>query len=80
MPATLSRLRDAAQRRRTAAREHRQLVRELAAFTTSTERLELDQIIARNAPEQTAPIEEILRRQDAARRAAGYSTPAFLAQ
>jgi hypothetical protein len=78
MTATLNHLREAARRRRAAARDHRQLMHELAAFTTPAERLELDQIIARTAPEQAAPIEEILRRQDAARRAAGYNTPAFL--
>ncbi len=75
---TLTSIRQAARRRRTAARDHRRLVRELASFTTPAERLELDLIIARNAPEQTAQIDAILRRQDAARQAAGYSTPAFL--
>ena len=73
-------VRTAARRRRAATVDRRRLARELATFTTPAERLELDLFIARHDPEETAEVDAILRRQDAARQAARTaSTPAFVA-
>jgi len=51
---------------RRAARQQRQtLARELAAFNTPSERLELDEIMARHTADETRLVQQLLRQQDA---------------
>jgi hypothetical protein len=49
-------------------RAHRRLSDELAAFRTAAERSELDLMLGRHSADETAEIDAILSRQDAARR------------
>jgi hypothetical protein len=50
--------------RRTMRVAHRRLADELAAFRTTAERAELDELISRHAPEETEQIRAILYSQD----------------
>jgi hypothetical protein len=52
------------QSRREAHRERQTLARELAAFTTPAERLELDEIMARHTDDETRLVQQLLRQQD----------------
>ena len=54
--------------RRSARRRRQQLQRELAGYTTTAQRLELEAIMARYAPEQTQELHAILAGQDRTRR------------
>ena len=65
--AVLSRASRARSARGAARRERLRLARELAAYRTPAERLELDIILGRHTAEETRQIEEILRDQDALR-------------
>lgn len=49
-----------------ARRARRRLAREIAAYRTPAERLELDLILGRHTEEQIAEIDEILREQHVA--------------
>jgi ferritin-like metal-binding protein YciE len=51
--------------RRTVRLAHKQLSRELAAFTTAADRAELDEMIERHPAEETRQIREILSRRAA---------------
>ena len=53
--------------RRTLGRANRQLIEELATFTTAAERADLDLMLERYSPEETREIRAILGRQDARR-------------
>ncbi|MFF5231631.1 hypothetical protein [Dactylosporangium sp. NPDC000521] len=70
MPAqtTVNRVRNAVTSRFEARRARRSLAREIAAYRTPAERLELDLIIGRHTAEETREIDEILRAQAAAER------------
>lgn len=70
MPAltTASRVRNAVTSRVEARRVRHTLAREIAAYRTPAERLELDLIIGRHTAEETREIDEILRSQAAAER------------
>jgi hypothetical protein len=48
-------------------RRRRRLAREIAAYRTPAERLELDLILSRHTAEEIQEIEKILRYQDASR-------------
>lgn len=61
------RVRDAVTNRVEARRSRRRLAREIAAYRTPAERLELDLILGRHTAEEIAEIDEILRKQDAVR-------------
>jgi hypothetical protein len=61
-------LRAGAITRRDARRRREQLRRELAGYATPAERLELEAIMARYAPEQTQELQAILTAQDRSRR------------
>jgi hypothetical protein len=56
-----------ARARREARQQRQALARELAAFTTPSERLELDEIMARHTADETALVQQLLRQQDASR-------------
>jgi hypothetical protein len=56
--------------RRTMRLAHRRLSHELAAFTSGSDRAELDDILDRYPTAESEPIRAILRRQDAERLAA----------
>lgn len=71
LKATLDSARRSVTDRTAAARAHRTLEREIAGFTTTSERAELEAILARHAPEQTREIDAILVRQRAARMLVG---------
>jgi hypothetical protein len=60
-PTFVSRL----QSHRDAQKRRQSLRRELAAFNTPAERLELDEILARHNTEEARLMKELLRRQDA---------------
>ncbi|WP_238013614.1 hypothetical protein KZZ52_38430 [Dactylosporangium sp. AC04546] len=62
------RVRDALTSRAGARKARRRLAREIAAYRTPAERLELDMILSRHTAEQIAEIDEILREQSAAER------------
>ena len=62
-PTFVSRL----QSRRDAHQQRQSLARELAAFNTPSERLELDEIVARHSAEEARLVEQLLRQQDADR-------------
>jgi hypothetical protein len=62
------RVRDAVNSRVEARRARRRLAREIAAYRTPAERLELDLILGRHTAEEIAQIDEILRLQSAADR------------
>jgi hypothetical protein len=65
-----TRLRDARTalaNRRTMRVAHRRLSDELASFTTTAERAELDELIARHSAEETREIRAILHRHDVVR-------------
>lgn len=64
-----TRVRDAVTTRVEARRARRRLAREIAAYRTPAERLELDLILGRHTLEETREIEEILRVQEASVRA-----------
>ena len=53
---------------RTVRRANRQLSAELAAFSSASDRAELDLMLDRHSDEETRQIRAILSRQDAARR------------
>jgi hypothetical protein len=57
--------------RRTERRAHRQLAGELATFTSPAQRAELESVLERHTPEETAPIREILTRHDIERQLSG---------
>jgi hypothetical protein len=57
-----AKVRTAFSTRKTARRERRQLEREIAAYQTPAERLELDAILGRHSAEEIREIEAILRR------------------
>jgi hypothetical protein len=57
--------------RRDARAKRRLLERELAAFNTSADRLELDAMLSRHTTEQTHEIRQILAVQDAVRMTSG---------
>jgi hypothetical protein len=59
-PTFVSRVRS----RREAHQQHQTLARELAAFTTPSERLELDEIMARHTADETRLVQQLLRQQD----------------
>ena len=62
-----SRLRDvrtAMANRRTMRVAHRRLTDELASFRSTSERAELDELLSRHTPEETAQIRAILYSQD----------------
>ncbi|MET7426606.1 hypothetical protein [Dactylosporangium sp. NPDC005555] len=65
---TASRVRNAVASRFEARRARRTLAREIAAYRTPAERLELDLILGRHTAEETSEIDEILRSQAAAER------------
>ena len=65
---TASRVRTAVTSRFEARRARRTLAREIAAYRTPAERLELDLILGRHTAEETREIDEILRSQAAAER------------
>ena len=67
MQIKLREVRTALANRRTMRLERRRLTAELAAFRTTAERAELDQLLSRHTPEETAEIREILYRQDVLR-------------
>jgi hypothetical protein len=50
--------------RREMHQQRRALARELAAFITPADRLELDEIVARHSADETRLVRELLRRQD----------------
>ncbi|HEV7825645.1 MAG TPA: hypothetical protein VGP02_12120 [Mycobacteriales bacterium] len=60
---TVAMLRDAVSARRAERLERRRLERELATYTTPAERLELDAMIERYAPEETRRVRAIVARQ-----------------
>jgi hypothetical protein len=60
---TVAMLRDAVSARRAERLERRRLERELATYTTPAERLELDAMIERYAPEETRQVRAIVARQ-----------------
>jgi hypothetical protein len=62
MSPAISTVRSTLAHRRSVRREREQLTRELAAFTTPNDRLELAAILERHTPEQAAPIQRILQR------------------
>jgi len=62
------RVRDAVTTRIQARRARRRLAREIAAYRTPAERLELDLILGRHTAEEIAQIDEILREQSASER------------
>ena len=62
-------IRDAVTSRFEARRARRTLAREIAAYRTPAERLELDLILGRHTAEETREIDEILRSQAVASRA-----------
>ena len=62
---TLTSMRTSLAERATARARRRQLARELAAYRTPAERLELDSILGRHSAEETAEIEAILDQQKA---------------
>ena len=62
------RVRDAVTTRIEARRARRRLAREIAAYRTPAERLELDLILGRHTAEEIAQIDEILREQSASER------------
>jgi hypothetical protein len=62
---TLTMLRDNLAMRRVERRERMRLERELAAYSSPADRLELDAIISRHTPEQTRVIEAIIARRAA---------------
>ena len=75
MQIKLREVRTALANRRTMRLERRRLTAELAAFRTTAERAELDQLLSRHTPEETAEIREILYRHDVLRQqAAGRQT------
>jgi hypothetical protein len=55
------------QARREARQQRHTLARELASFSTPSERLELDEIIARHTADETRLVQQLLRQQDADR-------------
>jgi hypothetical protein len=61
METATRRVRTALAGRLQARRERRQLVREIAAYRTPAERLELDLILGRHTEEEIAEIDAILR-------------------
>ncbi|MDG6108435.1 hypothetical protein Daura_15135 [Dactylosporangium aurantiacum] len=65
---TASRVRNAVTSRFEARRAKRTLAREIAAYRTPAERLELDLILGRHTAEETREIEAILRAQAVAER------------
>ncbi|WP_432824960.1 hypothetical protein [Dactylosporangium sp. CA-092794] len=66
METATSRVRAAVAERAEARRARRRLAREIAAYRTPAERLELDLILGRHTEEQIAEIDAILREQRAA--------------
>ncbi len=62
---TVTSLRTSLAQRRVARTQRRRLARELAAYRTPAERLELDQILGRHSAEETAEIDAILTQQTA---------------
>ncbi|HEY0484622.1 MAG TPA: hypothetical protein VGD72_00045 [Mycobacteriales bacterium] len=59
---TVTLLRDAVSARRAERLDRRRLERELATYTTPAERLELDTMIDRYAPEETREVRAIVSR------------------
>jgi len=64
--------------RRTVRAAHRKLSDELASFRTTAERAELDELLSRYSPEETAGIRAILHRHDVRRELAGRRETAAL--
>jgi hypothetical protein len=64
-------VRTALANRRTVRIAHRQLSAELASFRTTAERAELDELLSRYSPEETAELRRILHVQDVVRQQAG---------
>jgi hypothetical protein len=58
--------------RRTENTARRRLEAELAAFTTESERAELDSVLERHTPEEGREVRAILARQAVARQLAGH--------
>ena len=75
---TLRTARTALANRRTMRIARRRLSQELAAFRTTAERAELDQLLSRHSAEETAEIREILYRQDVVRQQTGSRQTAGL--
>ena len=67
-PATLATMRQRRSQYRTARMKRLQLERELAAYSTPSDRLELDAILSRYTEEETREINDILTRQRMHRR------------
>ena len=61
--ATVTTLRATLAERRAARVERQRVARELAAYTTAADRLELDLIIGRHSAEDAAQVDAILSRQ-----------------
>jgi hypothetical protein len=66
MPAVAA-IRDTLAERRTARTHRRRLERELAAYRTPAERLELDEVLARHSADETREVRRILAGQDLSR-------------
>ncbi len=64
-------VRTALANRRTVRIAHRQLSAELASFRTAAERAELDELLSRHTPEETAEIRRILHAHDVRRQQTG---------
>jgi hypothetical protein len=60
---TVAMLREAVSARRAERLDRRRLARELATYTTPADRLELDTMIDRYAPEETREVRSIVARQ-----------------
>ena len=61
--ATVSTLRATLAERRVARAERQRLARELAAYSSPADRLELDLILGRHSAEEAAQVDAILNRQ-----------------
>jgi hypothetical protein len=64
---TVITLRETLAQRRTLRHERQRLERELASYDTPAARLELEAMLERHSPEETAEIRRILERQSASR-------------
>jgi hypothetical protein len=73
METATSRVRAAVAGRVQASRARRRLAREIAAYRTPAERLELDLILGRHTEEEIAEIDSILREQRAAEHLERYN-------
>jgi hypothetical protein len=67
--ASIATLRESFTDRRTAREQHRQLARELATYSSESDRLDLDAILARHDADETREVRTILAQQDVTRTA-----------